>query len=387
MRNKMFLPRMLIYMAALATGAQAYAQQSASVSEKSARENRSQLEQSINEENSKEIQRQKGQEERTGQESRTTETDSQRDSTEVSNRNQRQATDRISVRTAPLALMNELFAYVEQGRSTSGPTASAIKSCSLVTKPQAPQFPSEEPKPVLTSVQACMAWNKEHTLGQCQVEVEQTAYNWATTGMPSTMRVPAQNLLEEGACWTLYGLVAEATMDELASGEPIPLGNGVKVGLAKALSKQLIRSDLPETARKIARRQFGTNCVVPTSRGYRYEGKYDWSCGAFSVDPKALTASIGELTIYGRGNSVFGHTWDLETSRSQDVLYSASRSSTESSELSASDARYASTDNRQSQSKNLSMRVSERLQTERAANITNSAETGFSVSQPGIKGN
>lgn len=387
MKTKGFSLGFLVGLAALLIGAQAYAQQSASVSEKSARENRSQLEKSINEENSKEIQRQKGQEERTGQESRTTETESQRDATELSNRNQRQATDRVSVRTAPLALMNELFAYVEQGRSNSGATTSAIKSCSLVTKPRPPQFPGQEPKPVLTSVQACMAWNKEKTLGQCQIELEQTAYNWATTGMPSTMRVPAQNLLEEGACWALYGLVAEATMDELASGESIPLGKGVKVGLAKALSKQLTRRDLPEAAKKIAQRQFGTNCVVPTSRGYRYEGKYDWSCGAFSVDPKGLTASIGELTIYGRGNSVFGQTWDLETSRSQDVLYSTSRSSTESSELSASDARYASTDNRQSQSKNLSMRISERLQTERAANVTNSAETSFSVSQPGIKGN
>lgn len=379
--------RALVGIAVLALGSQAFAQQSASVSEKSSRENRSQLEQSINEENSKEVQRQKGKESRTGNESRTTETDSRRDSTEISNRNQRQATDRISVRTAPLSLMNELFAYVEQGRSASGPTASAIKSCSLVTKPQPPQFPEREPKPVLTSVQACMAWNKEKTLGQCQVEVEQTAYNWATTGMPSTMRVPAQNLINEGACWALYGLVAEATMEELAAGEPIPLGGSVKVGLAKALNKQLVRRDLPKSARKIAQRQFGMNCVVPTSRGYRYEGKYDWSCGAFSVDPRGLTASIGELTVYGRGNSVFGQTWDLETSRSQDVLYSTSRSSTASSEFSASDAQYASTDNRQSQSKNLSMRISERLQTERAANVTNSAETGFSASQPGIKGN
>ena len=105
------------------------------------------------------------------------------------------------------------------------------------------------------------------------------------------------------------------------------------------------------------------------------------------MDPKTLTASIGELTIYGRGNSIFGQTWDLETSRSQDILYSSSRSYTESSELSASDARYASIDNRKTQSKNLSMRTSERLQTERAANVTNSAETGFSVSQPGMKGN
>ena len=377
----------LIGIAILAVGNQASAQQSASVSEKSARENRSQLEKSINEENCKEIQRQNGQEERTGQESRTTETDSQRDATELSNRKQAQDTDRLSVKTAPLALMNELFAYVEQGRSTYGPTASAIKSCSLVTKPRAPQFPHREPKPVLTSAQACMAWNKEKTLGQCQLEVEQAAYNWATTGMPSTMRIPAQYLLDDGACWALYGLVAEATMDELASGQSIPIGQSVKVGLAQAMSHQLGRADLPEAARKIAKRQFGENCVVPTSRGYRYEGKYDWSCGAFSVDPKSLTASVGELTVYGRGNSVFGQTWDLETSRSQDVLYSRSRSITDSSEQSASDAQYASLDNRQSQSKNLSMRISERLQTERAANVTNSAETGFSVSQPGIKNN
>lgn len=378
---------MLIGIVALAVGNQAVAQQSASVSEKSARENRSQLEKSINEENSKEIQRQNGQEERTGEESRTTETDSRRDATELSNRKQAQDTDRLSIKTAPLALMNELFAYVEQGRSTSGPTASAIKSCSLVTKPRAPQFPRREPKPVLTSVQACMAWNKEKTLGQCQLEVEQAAYNWATTGMPSTMRIPAQHLLDDGACWALYGLVAEATMDDLASGQSIPIGQSVKVGLAQAMSHQLGREDLPEAARKIAKRQFGENCVVPTSRGYRYEGKYDWSCGAFSVDPKSLTASVGELTVYGRGNSIFGQTWDLETSRSQDVLYSRSRSITDSSEQSASDAQYASLDNRQSQSKNLSMRISERLQTERAANVTNSAETGFSVSQPGIKNN
>lgn len=372
---------------AMILGSQAFAQQSANVSEKSARENRSQLEQAINEENSKEIQRQKGEESRKGTELRTTETDSNRDSTEISNRNQRQATERISIRTAPLSLMNELFTYVEQGRSAPGPTASAIKKCSLVTKPQPPQFPNREPKPILTSVQACMAWNQEKTVGQCQVEVEQSVYNWATTGMPSSMRVPAQNLISEGACWALYGLVTEATMEELSRGEPIPLGSSVKTGLARVLNKQLARNDLPKAARKIAQRQFGGSCVVPTSRGYRYEGKYDWSCGTFSVDPKGLNASIGELTVYGRGNSVFGQTWDLETSRSQDVLYSTSSSSTESSEFSASDAQYASTDSRQSQSKNLSMRISERLQTERAANITNSAETGFSVSQPSIKGN
>lgn len=377
----------LLGVAALTVSSQLYAQESANISEKSARENRSQLEQSINDERSREIQRQKGREERTGEETRTTETDSYRDSAEISDREQRQATDRISVKTAPLSLLNEIFAYVESGKSAQGPTASAIRSCSLVTKPSAPQFPSLEPKPVVTSVEACMAWNKEKTLGQCQVELEQAAYNWATTGMPTTMRIDSGRMVEPASCWALYGLVAEATMDTLASGQNIPLGQGVKIGLARAMASHLDRSDLPVKARKIAEQQLGQNCVVPTSRGYRYEGKYDWSCGAFSVDPKTLTASIGELTIYGRGNSIFGQTWDLETSRSQDILYSSSRSYTESSELSASDARYASIDNRKTQSKNLSMRTSERLQTERAANVTNSAETGFSVSQPGMKGN
>lgn len=377
----------LLGVAALTVSSQLYAQESANVSEKSARENRSQLEQSINDERSREIQRQKGREERTGEETRTTETDSYRDSAEISDREQRQATDRISIKTAPLSLLNEIFAYVERGKSAQGPTASAIRSCSLVTKPEAPQFPSLEPKPVVTSVEACMAWNKEKTLGQCQVELEQAAYNWATTGMPTTMRVDSGRMVEPASCWALYGLVAEATMDTLASGQSIPLGQDVKIGLARAMASHLDRSDLPVKARKIAEQQLGQSCVVPTSRGYRYEGKYDWSCGAFSVDPKTLTASIGELTVYGRGNSIFGQTWDLETSRSQDMLYSSSRSYTESSELSASDARYASIDNRKTQSKNLSMRISERLQTERAANVTNSAETGFSVSQPGMKGN
>lgn len=60
MNIKVFSSQMLIGLAALLIGAQAHAQQSASVSEKSARENRSQLEKSINEENSKEIQRQNG---------------------------------------------------------------------------------------------------------------------------------------------------------------------------------------------------------------------------------------------------------------------------------------------------------------------------------------
>ncbi|OZC35064.1 hypothetical protein B9Q17_07560 [Marinobacter vinifirmus] len=377
----------LLGVAALTVSSQLYAQESANISEKSARENRSQLEQSINDERSREIQRQKGREERTGEETRTTETDSYRDSAEISDRDQRQATDRISVKTAPLSLLNEIFAYVERGKSAQGPTASAIRSCSLVTKPEAPQFPSLEPKPVVTSVEACMAWNKEKTLGQCQVELEQAAYNWATTGMPTTMRVDSGRMVEPASCWALYGLVAEATMDTLASGQSIPLGQDVKIGLARAMASHLDRSDLPVKARKIAEQQLGQSCVVPTSRGYRYEGKYDWSCGAFSVDPKTLTASIGELTVYGRGNSIFGQTWDLETSRSQDILYSSSRSYTESSELSASDARYASIDNRKTQSKNLSMRISERLQTERAANVTSSAETGFSVSQPGMKGN
>ena len=50
MKTKGFSFKLLIGLAALLIGAQAYAQQSASVSEKSARENRSQLEKSINEE-------------------------------------------------------------------------------------------------------------------------------------------------------------------------------------------------------------------------------------------------------------------------------------------------------------------------------------------------
>ncbi len=366
---------------------QASAQQSASISEKSSRENRSQLEQSINEESSKELQRQQGREDRTGQESRNTDTNSQRKSTEFSTRNQQQSTDRVVVRTAPLALINEVFAYVERGQSATGVTATAIKKCSLVTNPRAPKFPGKEPKTVANSVEGCMILNKEKSIGQCKMELKQAAHSWLTTGMPSTMRISSDHLLSDGACWALYGLVAEAALEELAHGEPLPLGKGIKVGLAKALSKQLHRSDLPIVARKIAQRQFGKNCVVPTSRGYRFEGRYDWSCGAFTADPKTLSASVGELTIYGRGNALFGRSWDLETSHSQDMLYSTSRSFVDSSENSLSNAHYSSSDNRQNQSRNLSMRISERLQTERAANIMNSAETGFSVSQPGMKSN
>ncbi|EEW2237436.1 hypothetical protein D9H04_07950 [Escherichia coli] len=364
----------------------AVAQQSANVSQKGSQEQRNQYEKSINEESAKEIQRQNGKDERTGQENRTTTSDSSRSSTESSSRQQRQATDRVSVKTAPLALMNELFAYVEQGKSSTGATAQAIQQCSIVTKPRAPQFPDREPKPVVASVGACLQFNQGKSIGQCRMELKQTIYNWATTGMPSTIRVPANLLANDGACWALYGLVAEATLEELTSGKPIPLGQGIKVGLAQAMSKQLSRADLPEQARKIAERQFGKSCVVPTSRGYRYEGKYEWSCGTFTVDPKGLTASVGELTLYGRGNSLLGQTWDLETSRSQDVLYSTSYSSLDSHEISSSDARYASVDNRKSQSNNLSLRLSERLQTEQASNIVNSTEVGFSVSQPGIKG-
>lgn len=175
-----------------------------------------------------------------------------------------------------------------KGKSVRGKTANLIRNCSLITNPQAPQFPELEPKPLVISVQACMAWNKEKTLGQCQVELQQAAFNWATTGMPSSIRVPSERLKKKGFSWAVYGLVAEATLDEISSGISVN-GSGksaIKMALAKAMSKQLIRNDLPEKALKIVDRQFGRNCVVPSTRGYQYEGKYEWSCGSFSADPK-----------------------------------------------------------------------------------------------------
>lgn len=378
-----------IFLGVLALGLSttAFAQQSANISDRSTRESRSQLEQGINEESSREIQRQRGHEGRSGEETRSTETSSQRQATEWSDRLQDQSTDRISIKTAPLALLNEVFSYVERGQSAQGATAQQIRRCALVTRPQAPQLLQYEPKAPVLSVQACMSSNTEKSLAECKFENKQALFNWVTTGMPLTTRVPAQELHETGACWALYGLVAEATMGELASGTSIPQGSGITLGLAQAMAKQLARSDLPGKAKRIAELQMGGNCVIPTQRGYRYEGRYDWSCGSFVVDPRALTATIGELTIYGRGNSIFGQTWDLETSRSQDTLFSSSRSHSNSRESSISDARYASSDQRHSQSQNLSMRMSERLQTERAANVSQAAESGFSVSQPGMGGN
>lgn len=364
------------------------AQESATVGQKSTQEKRTQKETAINDEASMELQRQKGAEQRDGKETRNSTSTSVRDSDETSSRQQNQTTNRLAVKTAPLAILNELFTYIEKGRSTRGRTANLIKHCALVTKPKAPQFPDLEPKPLMTSVQACMAWNKEKTLGQCQVELHQANFNWATTGMPSFIRVPSERLIEDGICWALYGLVSEATLEEASKGIPLNENStsGIKLALANAMSKQLVRNDLPDKARKIVERQFGQNCVIPTSRGYRYEGKYEWSCGSFSVDPKAISASVGEFTLFGRGNSLFGETWEMETSQSQDALFSVSTTRSNSREASTSEAQYASTDNRSSKSRNLSMRTSERLQTEEASNLSNSTEASFTVSQPGIKG-
>ncbi|EJB0395999.1 hypothetical protein MUJ57_003792 [Vibrio parahaemolyticus] len=364
------------------------AQESATVGQKSTQEKRTQKETAINDEASMELQRQKGAEQRDGKETRNSTSTSVRDSDETSSRQQNQITNRLAVKTAPLAILNELFTYIEKGRSTRGRTANLIKHCALVTKPKAPQFPDLEPKPLVTSVQACMAWNKEKTLGQCQVELHQANFNWATTGMPSFIRVPSERLIEDGICWALYGLVSEATLEEASKGIPLNENStsGIKLALANAMSKQLVRNDLPDKARKIVERQFGQNCVIPTSRGYRYEGKYEWSCGSFSVDPKAISASVGEFTLFGRGNSLFGETWEMETSQSQDALFSVSTTRSNSREASTSEAQYASTDNRSSKSRNLSMRTSERLQTEEASNLSNSTEASFTVSQPGIKG-
>ncbi|EGQ9543716.1 hypothetical protein CYG27_RS03340 [Vibrio parahaemolyticus] len=364
------------------------AQESATVGQKSTQEKRTQKETAINDEASMELQRQKGAEQRDGKETRNSTSTSVRDSDETSSRQQNQTTNRLAVKTAPLAILNELFTYIEKGRSTRGRTANVIKHCALVTKPKAPQFPDLEPKPLVTSVQACMAWNKEKTLGQCQVELHQANFNWATTGMPSFIRVPSERLIEDGICWALYGLVAEATLEEASKGIPLNENStsGIKLALANAMSKQLVRNDLPEKARKIVERQFGQNCVIPTTRGYRYEGKYEWSCGSFSVDPKTISASVGEFTLFGRGNSLFGETWEMETSQSQDALFSVSTTRSNSREASTSEAQYASTDNRSSKSRNLSMRTSERLQTEEASNLSNSTEASFTVSQPGIKG-
>lgn len=364
------------------------AQESATVGQKSTQEKRTQKETAINDEASMELQRQKGAEQRDGKETRNSTSTSVRDSDETSSRQQNQTTNRLAVKTAPLAILNELFTYIEKGRSTRGRTANLIKHCALVTKPKAPQFPDLEPKPLVTSVQACMAWNKEKTLGQCQVELHQANFNWATTGMPSFIRVPSERLIEDGICWALYGLVSEATLEEASKGIPLNENStsGIKLALANAMSKQLVRNDLPDKARKIVERQFGQNCVIPTSRGYRYEGKYEWSCGSFSVDPKAISASVGEFTLFGRGNSLFGETWEMETSQSQDALFSVSTTRSNSREASISEAQYASTDNRSSKSRNLSMRTSERLQTEEASNLSNSTEASFTVSQPGIKG-
>ncbi|OOX29823.1 hypothetical protein BJL83_20250 [Vibrio parahaemolyticus] len=364
------------------------AQESATVGQKSTQEKRTQKETAINDEASMELQRQKGAEQRDGKETRNSTSTSVRDSDETSSRQQNQTTNRLAVKTAPLAILNELFTYIEKGRSTRGRTANVIKHCALVTKPKAPQFPDLEPKPLVTSVQACMAWNKEKTLGQCQVELHQANFNWATTGMPSFIRVPSERLIEDGICWALYGLVSEATLEEASKGIPLNENStsGIKLALANAMSKQLVRNDLPDKARKIVERQFGQNCVIPTSRGYRYEGKYEWSCGSFSVDPKAISASVGEFTLFGRGNSLFGETWEMETSQSQDALFSVSTTRSNSREASTSEAQYASTDYRSSKSRNLSMRTSERLQTEEASNLSNSTEASFTASQPGIKG-
>ncbi|QKU56926.1 hypothetical protein [Vibrio cholerae] len=364
------------------------AQESATVGQKSSQEKRTQKETTLNDETSMELQRQKGEEARKGEEKRDTTSTSVRHANEASSRQQYQNARRLSVKTAPLSILIELFAYVEKGKSVRGKTANLIRNCSLITNPQAPQFPELEPKPLVTSVQACMAWNKEKTLGQCQVELQQAAFNWATTGMPSSIRVPSERLKKEGVCWAVYGLVAEATLDEISSGISVN-GSGkpaIKMALAKAMSKQLIRNDLPEKALKIVDRQFGRNCVVPSTRGYQYEGKYEWSCGSFSADPKNLSASIGEFTVFGRGNSLFGESWELETSLNHDTLFSLSTTRTNSKEASTSNAQYASTDNRSSKSRNLSMRTSERLQTEEASNLSNSTEASFTVSQPGIKG-
>lgn len=364
------------------------AQESATVGQKSTQEKRTQKETAINDEASMELQRQKGAEQRDGKETRNSTSTSVRDSDETSSRQQNQTTNRLAVKTAPLAILNELFTYIEKGRSTRGRTANLIKHCALVTKPKSPQFPDLEPKPLVTSVQACMAWNKEKTLGQCQVELHQANFNWATTGMPSFIRVPSERLIEDGICWALYGLVSEATLEEASKGIPLNENStsGIKLALANAMSKQLVRNDLPDKARKIVERQFGQNCVIPTSRGYRHEGKYEWSCGSFSVDPKAISASVGEFTLFGRGNSLFGESWEIETSQSQDALFSVSTTRSNSREASTSEAQYASTDNRSSKSRNLSMRTSERLQTEEASNLSNSTEASFTVSQPGIKG-
>lgn len=364
------------------------AQESATVGQKSTQEKRTQKETAINDETSMELQRQKGEEQRNGEETRDTTSTSVRDSDETLSRRQNQIANRVAVKTAPLAMLNELFTYIEKGHSAKGRTANVIRHCALVTKPKAPQFPDLEPKPLVTSVQACMAWNKEKTMGQCQVELHQANFNWATTGMPSFIRVPADRLIEDGACWALYGLVAEATLEDVSNGIPLNGNNpsGIKLALANAMGKQLERNDLPDKAKKIVERQFGQNCVIPTSRGYRYEGKYEWSCGSFSVDPKNISASIGEFTLFGKGNSLFGETWEMETSQSQDTLFSVSTTRANSKEASTSDAQYASTDNRSSKSRNLSMRTSERLQTEEASNLSNSTEASFTVSQPGIKG-
>lgn len=362
------------------------AQQSATVSQKTSQEKRTQNETTVSDENSMEIQRQQGKEKRNGDENRSTETKSDRDNKETSTRAQKQNSDRISVKMSPLALLNELFTYVEKGQSSAGATAQKIRQCALITKPRAPQRPEFEPKLLDASVEDCLVMNKEKSAGACELELKQATYNWATTGMPTSIRVPARELIADATCWITYGLVAEATMDALSSGQEIPSSSNIKIGLANALSKQLRRTDLPEKANRIAIRQMGDNCVIPTTRGYQFEGRYEWSCGSFSVDPKNLTATIGELTVYGRSNSLFGETWDLETSKTSDVLFASSNSRTQSIESSTTNARYSGTDNRSSNSRNLSMRTSERLQSEELSNLSNSAETGFSISQPGIKG-
>ncbi len=137
------------------------AQESATVGQKSSQEKRTQRETTLNDETSMELQRQKGEEARKGEEKRDTTSTSMRDANETSSRQQYQKANRLSVKTAPLSILVELFTYVEKGKSVRGKTANVIRNCSLITNPQAPQFPELEPKPLVTSVQACMAWNKE----------------------------------------------------------------------------------------------------------------------------------------------------------------------------------------------------------------------------------
>lgn len=369
----------------------AQANSSGSVTSRSTQDVRTQREDSVNRERSLEVQRQRSHEDRTGEEQRSSDSHSERSTSESSQRRQEQTTDRLTVRQAPLSMLTDLFRYIEEGRSAPGPVATAVQSCRLITSPQAPRFPNLEPKSLHLSSGACAQLSGQKggdkTLAECRFEERKAVYDWYTNQQPAMMSIRRNRELEQAAsCWTLYGLVAEAALLDLSVGQAMNPSEPLTIALARSLGKQLGRAELIQKARELAEHQLGDHCVVPTTRGRLYEGRYEWHCGAFYVNPIQLSANFGELTIFGKGDSLFGRSWALETSRSQDRIFAVSSSLSETDERSRSTSLYAAADSRQSESRNASMRQTQRHQSELTGQQTSTSESSFSVSQPGVKG-